>query len=87
MVFGHLVEFLSTSPLRGTTLVQMVSVRPARCISIHVPLAGDDLLQARLQCRARRISIHVPLAGDDCMPFEVLYACPISIHVPLAGDD
>ena len=57
-------EFLSTSPLRGTT--PSVRRSPAwRTISIHVPLAGDDTPSVRRSPAWRTISIHVPLAGDD----------------------
>ena len=56
--------FLSTSPLRGTT-VRRSTPRPIYGISIHVPLAGDDGTPTQTAILWGKISIHVPLAGDD----------------------
>ena len=56
-------EFLSTSPLRGTTRIGLTIWMCSR-ISIHVPLAGDDA-DGRPRYCDHHISIHVPLAGDD----------------------
>ena len=56
--------FLSTSPLRGTTLDQW-QLRHFDKISIHVPLAGDDAVADSSRRSFVCISIHVPLAGDD----------------------
>ena len=79
--------FLSTSPLRGTTLTAIRQLDDILLFLSTSPLRGttiDDLPDtATLQ-----ISIHVPLAGDD----RTLFHGPshrgwISIHVPLAGDD
>ena len=43
---GLLTGFLSTSPLRGTTVLDICAVLGIN-ISIHVPLAGDDIHNAR----------------------------------------
>ena len=58
-------EFLSTSPLRGTTSTRAAARAETLRISIHVPLAGDDAELAGLIWSEQCISIHVPLAGDD----------------------
>ena len=57
-------RFLSTSPLRGTT-IHPYSMMPLEFISIHVPLAGDDGKSCWQEWQDWIISIHVPLAGDD----------------------
>ena len=77
--------FLSTSPLRGTTLAKS-GVSDAEIISIHVPLAGDDRRSVLFRAPGH-ISIHVPLAGDDATCPITTGKWRISIHVPLAGDD
>ena len=48
----------------GARQIHAAVARPARQISIHVPLAGHDLY-AVARGRAADISIHVPLAGHD----------------------
>ena len=79
-------EFLSTFPLRGTSLL----IRPTALfmrISIHVPLAGNVTISAGRRNGCAKISIHVPLAGNVRCPRAVLHArVSISIHVPLAGN-
>ena len=61
--FNDFTEFLSTSPLRGTTSESSHQAFML-FISIHVPLAGDDGPHAG-GGGGNIISIHVPLAGDD----------------------
>ena len=78
--------FLSTSPLRGTTLSLLTS-SAGLPISIHVPLAGDDARPVPTMIAQPGISIHVPLAGDDPVAQALIGVFTISIHVPLAGDD
>ena len=55
--------FQSTSPVRGTTLLGVLSPHLLH-ISIHVPREGDDFT-APVPSRPNRISIHVPREGDD----------------------
>ena len=80
-------KFLSTSPLRGTTVKICRVLFDAQIFLSTSPLRGTTvrLVQTALE---HRISIHVPLAGDDGDAMTLWgMAQAISIHVPLAGDD
>ena len=64
MALEELREFLSTSPVWGTTAADALIHHRLR-ISIHVPRMGDDPREA-VVCRGDvDISIHVPRMGDD----------------------
>ena len=63
LMFTESVKFLSTYPVRGTTVI-FGCVKRDLCISIHVPRAGYDL-QLPLYSANCGISIHVPRAGYD----------------------
>ena len=56
--------FLSTYPVRGTTLSPYTAYG-ASGISIHVPRAGYDQQPFHSRFVPQRISIHVPRAGYD----------------------
>ena len=72
--------FLSTCPVRGTTVFIDCSKRGTN-ISIHVPREGHDEWCAVLSL-ARRISIHVPREGHDNR-FSCFF-CAISDFYPRA---
>ncbi len=69
-ILGQKWEFLSTSPLRGTTCDIFGGKYKIIHISIHVPLAGDDQRNVRYAHLHVVISIHVPLAGDDAVNLD-----------------
>ena len=79
-------QFLSTSPLRGTTLIAG-HAHFAFCISIHVPLAGDDKETAQELKRISPFLSTSPLRGTTSSANNGYEGDLISIHVPLAGDD
>ena len=80
------MAFLSTYPVRGTTVVFLLEGLTV-CISIHVPRAGYDGQLRNSISHAVDISIHVPRAGYDIVcPFALPHG-GISIHVPRAGYD
>ena len=77
-LFAALKKFLSTSPLRGTTGVE-VGREAAKSISIHVPLAGDDqapgvriLLEQnfypRPPCGGRLVDVGLAVLQDNFYP-------------------
>ena len=59
-------EFQSTSPVRGTTLLQNLSVRVSIFQSTS-PVRGTTLELFRAEYQ-NTISIHVPREGDDLPP-------------------
>ena len=62
------IGFLSTSPLRGTTLLSDLHMGHLRYFYPRPPCGGRPVRQRLIQHLAD-ISIHVPLAGDDrCRP-------------------
>ena len=83
---GLLTGFLSTSPLRGTTVLDICAVLGIN-ISIHVPLAGDDIHNARKGPINDNFYPRPPCGGRLCVQVAFCRAKKISIHVPLAGDD
>ena len=87
MSLPHGELFLSTSPLRGTTVAEIRRTRHAVAISIHVPLAGDDRTSsAVIPVRSTFLSTS-PLRGTTNGLNRYIEYLQISIHVPLAGDD
>ena len=80
------MEFLSTSPARGTT--EFITNGGTKTnISIHVPREGDDRVNLQRMV-PRSISIHVPREGDDRLVWDHWKEFNgISIHVPREGDD
>ena len=84
--FFPAARFLSTSPLRGTTVDRCSPAQAAHTFLSTSPLRGTThWLRRRRQEPC--ISIHVPLAGDDAGCSGRAQSGHISIHVPLAGDD
>ena len=80
------IIFLSTSPLRGTTLTAAAIISITSFLSTS-PLRGTTAFAESL-AGISTISIHVPLAGDDILcRIRRTTLLNISIHVPLAGDD
>ena len=78
--------FLSTSPLRGTTMFGLGLYIYAG-ISIHVPLAGDDKSALRGWLRLQYFYPRPPCGGRPQTVRRQSLCTTISIHVPLAGDD
>ena len=80
-----MLEFQSTHPLRGATLVPCPRFRTEKFQSTH-PLRGAT---SRRTGRANIIviSIHAPLAGCDYRRSGRAQRQDISIHAPLAGCD
>ena len=86
-LFAALVgAFLSTSPLRGTTLRRHHRAWRGGYFYPRPPCGGRRT-QRGLFHPCSGISIHVPLAGDDGDDPASDWDGNISIHVPLAGDD
>ena len=81
-----ILVFLSTSPLRGTTVLSVARAWAAPQFLSTSPLRGTTISLAEYAA-LHGISIHVPLAGDDSIEPDAIVALKISIHVPLAGDD
>ena len=79
-------KFLSTSPLRGTTVGPVLS-GPVILISIHVPLAGDDVLDLIANNDVDDFYPRPPCGGRLAGATAPAISIGISIHVPLAGDD
>ena len=79
------VRFLSTSPLRGTTLLPSKKYREYE-ISIHVPLAGDDLRFVRRQVEVFVFLSTSPLRGTTRCATASLWRCRIFLSTsPLRG--
>ena len=60
-------EFLSTSPLRGTTVVYNCQITLCQ-ISIHVPLAGDDRTSSAVMPVRSTFLSTSPLRGTTLLP-------------------
>ena len=80
------MKFLSTSPLRGTTIFRRRHTADI-AISIHVPLAGDDRRTAAAAGAREDFYPRPPCGGRQAFVSVVFGVLDISIHVPLAGDD
>ena len=78
--------FLSTFPLRGTSLPNPLFPRSPPYFYPRSPCGERPQTRPR-PCTARQISIHVPLAGNVTrLQYCRQVVSNISIHVPLAGN-
>ena len=59
------MEFQSTLPSRGVTILREIVDFVRTKISIHTPLAGSDDYDDNGKYTGEKISIHTPLAGSD----------------------
>ena len=80
-------RFLSTFPLRGTSLCSARQRRPPRYFYPRSP-CGERPMPVFASPIFCAISIHVPLAGNvpQTNIMAECYYIDISIHVPLAGN-
>ena len=83
-ICAAILGFLSTSPLRGTTLV--FSSRSALVvISIHVPLAGDDLDAPKISVSVTTFLSTSPLRGTTPCSCPLLVSLLFLSTSPLRG--
>ena len=61
------IQFLSTLPARGATVVHLLLVLQAADISIHAPREGSDGCVFLLGALICEISIHAPREGSDAV--------------------
>ena len=72
LVHGHAGAFLSTCPVRGTTVLYRAR-KGAKGISIHVPREGHDGTTVYVTSSGS-ISIHVPREGHDWMMSQACFS-------------
>ena len=83
---SQLSLFLSTYPVRGTTIRRFTVDSSHRVFLSTYPVRGTTASQTQLD-GLQRISIHVPRAGYDDGQHQHGQQQNISIHVPRAGYD
>ena len=84
--YNYAVKFLSTYPVRGTTL-SAISPSPTLRISIHVPRAGYDNFPLAQVRRNSHFYPRTPCGVRRPAGTAQTGADAISIHVPRAGYD